>query len=620
MKRLNPSPRPAGLIGWLPNLTRAALSLLVICCALAPAQPTPPTINPVAAPVRASAQADNVAVITIHGPIDQYTAQSVHRRMELAEKGGAQALVFEIDTPGGEVVAVLDICDMIKKSPISNTVAWVNTKAYSGGAIIALACKEIVTSDPATLGDALPITSANGFGMLGELPEAERQKMLSPLITEVVDSARQRGYDEKLVQGIVSRGVELWLVQDKADPSRRLFIGPDEYRLVFGTDPDRSMVPTIVAATPGAGEPDPAAALPDSEMTPVPPGDRAPSPSAFIPASPALDQISQDVNLGLERPSARPMLTAADQGRWALVEYVSNGHSLVVLKAPSMRRYGLSRATVQNDAELTAYFGAKNLRRLDPSWSEAFTVFLTNWAVRAVLITVFLIALFLEMTHPGLVVPGLVAGAALVGLLAPPLVVGMANWWEIAAVLVGILLIALEIFVIPGFGITGVAGLLLLFGGLVGTFVHESPGSLFPNTEEARNDLLFGVVSIVMALGTSTIAIYYLGKHFGSLPLLGRLVLKDPGTSDDDSDEFFSAMSVESVGPVAVGDVGIAVTPIRPVGRAQFEDRVVDVVSEMAYIRAGERVRVIAAAEFRVVVEPAGPDAGPNSPGGGLSA
>jgi membrane-bound ClpP family serine protease len=609
MGLFKPVPSLSAPRAWPGILARTALGILAVCSALVQAQSGSPGA------VRASAQADNVAVITIHGPIDQYTTHSVKRRMELAEKGGAQALVFEIDTPGGEVVAVLDICDLIKRSPVANTVAWVNTKAYSGGAIIALACKEIVSSDPATLGDALPVTSANGFGMLGELPADERQKMLSPLLAEVVDSARRRGYDEKLVQGIVSRGVELWLVQDKTDPSRRLFIDAAEYRLLFGGEPDRSMVPHVVSAAPTAAESAQTHGAP-ADPEPLPPSD----PAGFIPAAPALGAISEQVNLELERDTLRPTLTAADAGGWTLVEYVSDGQGLIVLKAPGLQRYGLSRATVMNDQDLTAYFGAKNLRRLDPSWSEALTVFLTNWAVRAVLIALFLIGLFLEMTHPGLIVPGAVAGAALIGLLAPPMVVGMANWWEVAAVMAGILLIALEIFVIPGFGFAGVAGLILLFGGLVGTFVRESPGGLFPNSAEARSDLLFGVVSIVLALGTSSIAIYYLGRNFGSLPILGGLVLKDGASDDEASDDFLSAMNTEATVPIAPGEVGTAITPIRPVGRAQFEDRIFDVLSEMAYIRAGERIRVVSAAENRIVVEPAGPESPEQAAGGGPTA
>jgi membrane-bound serine protease (ClpP class) len=94
--------------------------------------------------VPAERQADKVVAITIEGPIDATTALSVRRRIALAEKGGANAIVIEINSPGGELGAVLEITNAIKASAISNTVAWVNPDAYSGGAIVALACREIV--------------------------------------------------------------------------------------------------------------------------------------------------------------------------------------------------------------------------------------------------------------------------------------------------------------------------------------------------------------------------------------------------------------------------------------------------------------------------------------------
>ncbi len=160
----------------------------------------PSPAQPVTVP--ASRQADRVAIIPIHEPIDKVTAFSVKRRMELAIAGGAQALVFDINTPGGEVPSVLEICSAIKSSSVPNTVAWIHPQAYSGGAIIALACREIVVADGAAMGDALPIRIGPGgvdVATQGEL----RKKQVPPVLAEVVDSSRLRGWDEFIVQAIV---------------------------------------------------------------------------------------------------------------------------------------------------------------------------------------------------------------------------------------------------------------------------------------------------------------------------------------------------------------------------------------------------------------------------------
>ncbi len=190
-------------------------------------------------PVSASRQAANLAIIPIHGPIDRYTTLSVERRLALAIDSGADAVVFELDTPGGEVGAVLEICNMIKATPIK-TAAWVNQDAYSGGAIIALACEETFVARYATMGDAAPI-SMNPIQFAQGLQRTERQKILQPLITEVVDSARRHGYDERLVQGFLTLGVELWLIEENAT-GRRVFVTESQFRDLFNAEPPRDAV------------------------------------------------------------------------------------------------------------------------------------------------------------------------------------------------------------------------------------------------------------------------------------------------------------------------------------------------------------------------------------------
>lgn len=610
---------PRGTILRLAGMLWAAFGLLVM--AGQSSQPANGVFG--GAAVGATAPAENVAVITIKGAIDAVMAESVARRMQMAEKGGANAIVFEIDTPGGEVPAVLDICHRIKDSPIPNTVAWVNNDAYSGGAIIALACREIVVSKHASLGDAAPIL-VTPVGMQ-PLPATERSKQLSPIMAEIVDSARRNGYDEFLVQGMVSLGVELWLIEEIAGEGgtrRRAFIGPKEYEVIFGGEPDRSQPPSVAS---GGTDPLPAPAPPAAAGPPDPsfPVASDTDPAKFVPASEGLAEIASEVTLGLGAPSKRPVFSRADRGKWRVLQYVTDGKTLIVLKSDQMRGFGLARAIVANDTELMAYFGAKNLKRLPATWSERLAsqlAFLTHPLVRFVLIFLFLVSLFLELMHPGVVLPGSIAAAALVALLAPPLLTNMANWWEIGAVAVGILLLAVELFLLPGFGVAGVAGLLLLLSGLLGTFVRETPGSLFPNSPEQRSQMFFGLVTIVMAMATSGVALYYVSRHFGSIPLLDRLVLRNAPPEEASGDEMLAAMASAHDGMLAPGTAGVALTPLRPSGRAQIGDRIIDVVADMGYIEQGARIRVVRADAFRVAVEPADPDGGMDEEGPGGAA
>jgi membrane-bound serine protease (ClpP class) len=543
-------------------------------------------------------QADNVAIITIEGEINKITSYSFQRRLAMAEAGGADAIVVDLDTPGGEVGAVLEICDAIRNSPISNSVAWVNPQAYSGGAIIALACKEIVTTRSVHMGDALPIRP-DLIARFMSMEQAERQKITAPLIAEVVGSARLRGWDEFVVQGFVALGVELWWVTD-TQTGRGMAINEAEYRMLFDGVPLRTGA--MLAATPLSGGGAAGAG-----------GDAAPEPAAghddegaYRPAGPALDALNVD-STQIGRLSQRPVITGADKGRYKLVGYLTSGDGPITLNADELALLGFAAnvdavgaiAPILTDADLQAFLGAKNLRRIEPSWSETFVALSTSMVVRGLLITVFLVMLFLEMSHPGVGVPGAIALVALVGLLAPPALIGMASWWEIGAIVLGILLILTEVFILPGFGIPGVVGLLLLFGGMLGTFVGET-GGLFPDSPTEQDNLLFGLLTMVLSLVTTVVVMYYLGKHFSSLPILGRLILSD---ENDGAEGLLASIPVGDAHLPAVGEVGRAITPLRPSGRGQFGDRMVDIVCDLGYVDAGSAVRVVAADRFRVVVE-----------------
>ncbi|QOI98992.1 MAG: hypothetical protein HRU70_00185 [Phycisphaeraceae bacterium] len=561
--------------------------------------------------VPAGRKADKVAVIVIDREITRYTAVSVKRRLKEAAAMGADAVVIELDTPGGEVGAVLDICAEIHQSAVPNTVAWVNPKAYSGGAIIALACREIVVNEAARMGDALPIAIDPVRG-LQAMPEAERQKIVAPLIVEVVDSARRRGWDESLVQAFVSLGVELWQVEN-TQTGQRFCIDAAEFEAVFGTPPPRhpDASPELVSARPISGSPG---------ASPAPPA--AGGGGGFRPASPALAGMAGDIEQAIDPSLAtrRPVFNRSQRGQWNYVGYVTDGNGPIVLAGDSFKRYGFSSATVRNDAELTAFFGATTVTRLHQSWSETLAEFLSNILVRGVLIAIFLVALFTEMTHPGAVIPGGIAVLALLLIVAPPMIAGMAAWWTLAAILAGILLVVLEVLVIPGFGIPGIAGLILLFGGLVGTFIPGAPG------DATSEQVLSGIVTVLLATVTAGFALFFLFKHLPSVPILNRYVLRDSGMEESD-DPLLAAMDPSPDSLVVPGDEGFAATPLRPAGRAQIGDVIVDVVAAFGFLDQGTPVRVVSADRFRIVVDAAGlgpvssrPATGPAPSGDGPAA
>ncbi len=584
-----------------------------------------------------------MAIITIEGAIDQVTAMSVKRRIAEAEAGGYGAMVFEIDSPGGGVGAVLEITSAIKSSSIANTVAWVNPEAYSGGAIIALACNEIVTSSPASMGDAFPVIPTmfgEGLdarpGLMGLTPD-ERTKLLPPLLADVTDSARRNGYDEYLVQAIVIDGIELWLVEDR-ETGRRYAVNEREYRVIFGGDPGRGK-PMIAEVTGGrptgvtaedletaeragaegdAGNAEPegdgaegagdAPVVDESLAEGDAVGDEGQAdPNAFRPASDTLADVVREFGsserigeLTLEAVTTRPVFREGDDARYALVGYVTDGSAPIVMRDDQLGVLGFSSGVVNSDEELQRFMGAVEMDRADESWSEGLVRFMTGMGVRYVLIAVFLIAVFVELITPGTGMGGAVALVALAGLMVPPMMIGMAGWWEVIAIGVGIVCLLIEAFVIPGFGVFGVIGIVTLFVGVLGTFI---PGGSSLSNPATQKDLLTGAVTIILALCTAGVVIWLIARNAERLPILDRIVLSGASgvTADAGAAGVFSAMVVDDV--VRVGDEGVATTDLRPSGRAEIEEELIDVVASIGYIDRGTRVRVVKVESYRIVVD-----------------
>ncbi|MDF1810313.1 MAG: hypothetical protein P1U42_11530 [Phycisphaerales bacterium] len=562
--------------------------------------------------IPAARQAERIAVITVEGGIDRITAMSMKRRIRAAEVAGMDAMVIEINSPGGELGAVLEISNEIKNSSISNTVSWVHPDAYSGGAIIALACNEIVTSSPASMGDAFIIQI--GPGQIRGLSPDERTKFLPPLMADVTDSARRSGFDEYLVQAIVVDGVELWLVEDN-ESGQRLAINEEEYRLLFDGDPIRGkpMLAEVTGGiqtytTPDDDTDDPEEVNDDPQSDSVAETLEEADARAYKPASKTLHDVEDVFNdpeemVELEYPSNRVVLSAGDKGKYRFVGYITDGSAAIVMRDDQLRYFGFSSQIINNDEELKAFFGASELVRIRMNPTEKLVRFFVNPYVRGFLIVVVLISLFVELIMGGAGIGGSVAIGALVLLLGPPAMIGLSGWWELIAIVVGISCLAIEAFVVPGFGVFGVIGFVALFGGLIGTFV--SAGGTLSNPS-MQQDLMTGAVTVLLSFVTAGIGWWLIVRNAQNLPYFERLILSGASGVGGMPQKSMLHAIVTDDGSVRVGSEGVTITPLYPIGQADFEDQIVDVHAALGSIDRGVRVRVISATKLRIEVEEVG--------------
>src|SRR5687767_14689627 len=195
-----------------------ALCLAVPAAALA----TPPA--PPAARERA-------VVISLSGTVDDFNRDALRRRFEKARRLGADTVILEIDTYGGLVSSALDISRYIKNQTVLHTIAFVNSKAISAGALIALACDEIVMTPSATLGDCAPIQMNPVVGGMRTMGAAERAKAESPVLADFEESARMNGYDPLLARAMVTVRTAVHWVQNDETGQRR-FVDAQEYKML----------------------------------------------------------------------------------------------------------------------------------------------------------------------------------------------------------------------------------------------------------------------------------------------------------------------------------------------------------------------------------------------------
>ena len=385
-------------------------------------------------------------------------------------------------------------------------------------------------------------------------------------------------------------GIELWLIEH-TQSGERIVVNRSEYGTVFGEEPPDQITPV---APPKPVESTPPVRPWISELFQMP-GETEQKP-------PSEEEITQQIEFDQLLPPLRQPLSKADRGQWRLVTQVITSDRLLTVKPAEAIHYGLATKVIANDQELLDFFGALTLTRYDRSWSEVLVRFLISLPVRAVLIVIFIVALFIELAAPGVGVFGTTAIISLSLLIGAPYLAGMAQWWDILLILLGILLVMVELFLIPGFGLAGVAGVVCLLAGMVGTFVS---GDL--QSTEGTDQMWSGLITTIISLFTAGIVIWFVSQRFHSIPILNQVVLTanlaDRNQTMSPGGGLLEAMGAASQRALEPGDLGLAETDLRPAGKGKFHDLIIDVKSIGEFIERGKPICVVSVGRFVIEVE-----------------
>lgn len=266
------------------------------------------------------------------------------------------------------------------------------------------------------------------------------------------------------------------------------------------------------------------------------------------------------------------------------------------LDAAQAETVGLARATARDWNELKAIYqidGAVNLAR--PNWVLAFVEWLADPWIASLLLFVGGFALWLELSTPGATVPGFVSVVCFMLFFWSKFLHGTADWLEILLFLGGVVCLAVEVFALPGFGIFGFGGGMMI----VASVVLASQTFIVPtNAYQLRQ---FPISLLMMAAGMlgGIASIIVIRRFLPDTPYFNRMLLRPPRGEER---EQLSRREALVTWDHLHSKRGIAVTPLVPAGKVQFGNDLVDCVSNGELIAKGTPVVVEEVAGNRVVV------------------
>jgi membrane-bound serine protease (ClpP class) len=443
-------------------------------------------------PAFAQNQDAEVHLVEIHGTIDLGLAPFLDRAIREAEDANVDALILDINTPGGRLDATFQMRDALLGADIL-TVAFINRDAFSAGALIALAAERIYMAPGATVGAATPVVAPG---------EPADEKNIAAVRSSFRTTAEARGRDPEVAQGMVDHRVE--------------------------------------------------------------------------------------------------------------IEGLVTDEQLVALTSGEAVEWGFSDGTVEDLDALLVELGLEGatVERISQSWSETLVRVLTEPVIASLLFSIGTLLIIVDIFSGELSpLSGLGAGS-LALFFWGHFLAGLAGWEGILLVLLGLALIAVEIFIIPGFGIFGVLGIVSLGAGLFMSLT----GDVVLESDLRRAILTVGGAIVLLLVGIVLMFIFLpaVGR-FRGLVLQTRLGEEEPPPPEPRIRRWFGGAepATEPDVPVAppreerpslVGARGRALSDLRPGGFARINNQRVDVVTQGDYIYAGDLVEVVADDRYRRVV------------------
>lgn len=256
---------------------------------------------------------------------------------------------------------------------------------------------------------------------------------------------------------------------------------------------------------------------------------------------------------------------------------------------------GLADGVATNVGEVLAQIDmpSAEITVFQPTFTDRMMGFLASAGIRAILIMLILGGLYMEMHTPGMGVAAAVAVVAAVLYFLPMVVGGTLAPWIVIIFLIGLVSLALEIFVIPGFGVAGILGIICIIASLLGAMLHTDG-----ITGISMSDILAPIGTLVAGILLAVGAVLLLTSKYGPTRVQRAAALT---TQLRDKDGF---VGVDMKPEAVVGREGEAMTDLRPAGKVVIDDLVYDAMTTGEFIKRHSRVKVVRYEAAQIYVEP----------------
>lgn len=244
------------------------------------------------------------------------------------------------------------------------------------------------------------------------------------------------------------------------------------------------------------------------------------------------------------------------------------------------------------DEVITKHMGYESyeIKTYEPSWVDNLKGYLMNPVAQSLLIIIIIGGIYFEMQTPGIGFPSAASVIAAILYFAPLYIEGLAANWEIIVFVIGILLMLVEIFVIPGFGVAGISGIVFIVAGLTMALLNNTNFNFenVTNVEAGRASL-----TVLMGIGVGFALMLWLSSRIGDKGMFRRVALVT------DLEDAVSSPVLTSL----IGKEGTAATVLRPSGKVLIDGEIYDGVSMQDFIEKGTPVKVVRFENAQVYVQ-----------------